>query len=272
MKARESNLKLTDGKKDSGFKKKALKMIFVILGIVVVLWSINFLPTFHLKTKDMDCFEGKWIDVYYQQEGEAAYDVFQYADTQIEAVANKLGYSEKQDINIYIYDTQSMMQAKKYGYLGPLLGLDWYIGDNIGTNVILTSPANPGTVHSYDDVKYAVLHEIIHAYISVIKPDIHLWLTEGTALYLSNGNEFYQEYLNYTSIPTFRDTCTRNPLIFSKCGGYIFASTYIEYIDVTYGWNNVLKLIETEDYMKCFEKSQNEIYDEWVLYLENYYQ
>ena len=31
---------------------------------------------------------------------------------------------------------------KKYGFIGPLLGLDWYIGDNRGADVILTSPAN----------------------------------------------------------------------------------------------------------------------------------
>lgn len=52
-----------------------------------------------------------------------------------------------------IYDHQSTMQKKKYGYIGPLLGLDWYIGDNIGTDVILTSPANPGKVHDYDNNK-----------------------------------------------------------------------------------------------------------------------
>lgn len=66
-----------------------------------------------------------------------------------------------------------------------MLNLNWYIGDNIGTDVILTSPANPGEVHDYDNNKYAVLHEIVHAYISVINKDIDLLLTEGVALYLS---------------------------------------------------------------------------------------
>ncbi len=42
---------------------------------------------------------------------------------------------EKQNVNVYIYDYQNAMQAKKYGYVAPLLGLDWYIGDNIGTNI-----------------------------------------------------------------------------------------------------------------------------------------
>ena len=72
--------------------------------------------------------------------------------------------------------------------------LDWYIGDNIGTDVILISPANPGEMHIYDNNKYAVLHEIVHAYVSVLNEDIDLWLTEGCALYLTNGEPFYRDY------------------------------------------------------------------------------
>ena len=253
-------------------KKFLLKMISGILGMIILACIVNLIPTFHLKTSDMNVMEGQWVDVYYQTEKEAAKDVFQYADSQTEAIAKKLGYDDKQDVKIYIYDFQDTMQTKKYGYIGPLLGLDWYIGDNIGTNVILTSPANPGPVHSYDNNKYAVLHEIVHAYISVRNPDIPLWLTEGTALYLSNGEEFYKDYLNEITIPTYKDTCTRNPIKFSSCGGYTFAHTYIEYIDATYGWDKVLQLIATEDYEECFEKAQKEIYEEWVAYIKNYYQ
>ena len=80
-------------------------------------------------------------------------------------------------------------------------------------------------------------------------PDIHLWLTEGMALYLRNGEEFYKEYLEEMKISTYEDTCKRNFICFSNCGGYTFANTYIEYL-----------------------KSSKEIYDEWVLYLKNYYQ
>ena len=50
------------------------------------------------------------------------------------------------------------MQTKKYGLIGPLLGLDWYIGDNRGTNVLLTSPANPGVITSYS-IHYTKLYD-----------------------------------------------------------------------------------------------------------------
>ncbi len=252
-------------------KKLALK---ISLGIVVFLIAsviINFIPTFNLKTSNMKELNGNWVNVYYESEESAAKDVFQYADNSTNDVAKKLGFTEKQNVNVYIYDHQNTMQTKKYGLVAPLLKLDWYIGDNIGTNVILTSPANPGNTHNYDSIKNAVLHEIVHAYVSVINKNIDLWLTEGTALYLANGSPFYKKYVDQ-GIPSYKKTCSNNPITFEKCRGYVFSHTYIEYLDLTYGWNAVLSLIQTEDYDKCFGKSRKEIYDEWVNYISNYHQ
>lgn len=253
--------------------KKGKTIIKILLGIIISLvlaTIINFIPTFNLKTTDMKTLSGEWVNVYYESEEAAAKDVFEYADEATSSIAQKLGFTEKQNINVYIYDYQNTMQTKKYGLIAPLLNLDWYIGDNIGTNVILTSPANPGKVHDYDNNKYAVLHEIVHAYISVINKGVDLWLTEGMALYLSNGEPFRKEYIEYNGIPTYKETCSNNPLTFSDCGGYTFAHTYIEYLDLTYGWEKVLSLIETEDYIQCFEKSKEEIYSEWVDYISSY--
>lgn len=252
--------------------KKCVLIILMGTGFLLAGILINFIPTWNLKTTDMNLLNGDWINVYYETEKDAAEDVFAYADAKTASIAKQLGFSEKQTVTVYIYDYQNTMQTKKHGYAAPLLGLDWYIGDNIGTDVILTSPANPGEVHSYDDNKYAVLHEIVHAYVSVMNKDVDLWLTEGMALYLSNGEPFYKEYLEYLTIPTYHDTRSNNPLTFSNSGGYTFAHIYIEYLDKTYGWDSVLRLIETGNYEECFDKSKKEVYEEWVHYINNYYQ
>lgn len=251
-------------------KKIALRVILGIVIFLAVVVLVNFIPVFSLKTADMKQLSGDWINVYYEKEEAAARDVFEYADGETKAVAEKLGFTEKQDINVYIYDNQATMQTKKYGFIAPLLGLDWYIGDNIGTNVILTSPANPGKVHDYDNNKYAVLHEIVHAYVSVINSNVELWLTEGTALYLSNGEPFERDILNYCNIPTYEQTCTGNPIEFSNCGGYTFAHTYIEYLEKNYGWDKVLELIKTQDYENCFGKPKKAVYEGWVDFISSY--
>ncbi|MDF2588453.1 MAG: hypothetical protein K0S41_2294 [Anaerocolumna sp.] len=253
---------------------KKTKVLFkVLLGVIVLLLVfviINFIPTWNLKTKGMRRLEGNWVDVYYESEIAAAKDIFQLADTRAKDLADRLGFTEKQNINIYIYDNQSTMQMKKYGFIGPLLGLDWYIGDNIGTNVILTSPANPGKVHNYDSIKNAVLHEMVHGYASILNPKIQLWLTEGLALYLSNGEVLNSKYKNSMHLPSYTDIQTRNPIKFSNMGGYSLAHTYIEYICVTYGWDKVLELIKSENYEKVFGISGEEMYSGWINYFENY--
>lgn len=249
--------------------KKVRKVLISSTIVIVIMILINFIPTWNRKTKNMKVFEGDWVDVYYQKEADAARDVYELADSQAQDVATKLGFSDKQDVNIFIYDKQSTMQAKKYGYIIPMLNLDWYIGDNIGTDVILTSPANPGKVHDYKNNKYAALHEMVHAYVSVINPKISLWLTEGMALYMTNGITYNKDYYESVNIPSYKDIQTKNPIKFTKIGGYNLAHTYIEYLDVTYGWDKVLDLLKSQNYEEVFDVSGKEIYKNWVEYLIN---
>ena len=250
-------------------KKIAIIVPICLLFVIGLTFLIGFIPTFNLKTENMILLSGKWVNVYYETEEAAAKDVFNYLEQETESLTKKLGFTEKQDIYVYIYDNQYTMQTKKYGYFGPMFDLGWYIGDNIGTNVILTSPANPGPEHDYDNNKYASLHEVVHALVSVKNKNIDLWLTEGVALYLSNGQNFYKELLDY-SVPSYANTCSNSSITFSNSLGYAYANIYIEYLDITYGWDKVLELIETEDYQQCFGKSKRAIYDEWINYLYNY--
>ena len=121
--------------------KKHILILFIGIGFLLSGIAVNFIPTWNLETKDMRKLNGDWVNVYYETEKSAAQDVFTYANAQTASIATKLGITKKQNVNVYIYDHQSTMQTKKYGYAASLLGLDWYIGDNIGTDVILTSPA-----------------------------------------------------------------------------------------------------------------------------------
>lgn len=248
-------------------KRQVQKSVLIGIGSLVILLLINFIPTFKLETQSMTRIEGEWVDVYYETEKAAAEDVFALAESQSKILASQLGFKVKQPIRIYIYDSQQTMQMKKYGYLGKQLGLDWYIGDNRGTDVILTSPAHPGKVHDYDSVKGAILHEMVHAYVSVMNQGVELWLTEGMALYLSNGKPFKTTDLEWIALPTFKAIQTRNPIYFQKIGGYSLAHTYIDYLEQNYGWESVIELIRTEYYEKVLGKTAEEIYTEWIAFL-----
>lgn len=85
-------------------KKKLVKGMLIGMGILAVGIVINFIPAFSLKTKGMQELRGEWITVYYEKEDTAAKDVFGYADLATADIANELGFSERPNVNVYIYD------------------------------------------------------------------------------------------------------------------------------------------------------------------------
>ena len=183
---------------------------------------------------------------------------------------NSLMLDDDQNINVYLYKNQRNFQIRKYGYIAKFLDSSWYIGDNRGTKVLLTSPANPGNFHDYESVMGAVLHEVVHAYVSIINPDIALWLTEGMALYLSNGEPFTRDMLESWMVPSFDDTRSNNPIRLADNNGYTYAHTYIEYLDYTYSWDKVIDLVESEDYTEVLGKDMQGVYSDWINYLESH--
>ncbi len=126
----------------------------------------------------------------------------------------------------------------------------------------MVSPANPGKAHNYNDVKNAVVHEMVHAYNSVLNSDVELWMNEGLAVYLANqkpSENFYKHYC----VPKLFQIHTDNNMQFAGFGGYQFAYTYIDYLVNQYGVNKVLQFAKTGDYENTFGKSEKEIYNEW---------
>jgi hypothetical protein len=225
-------------------QRKALKIAICVAAISLILILINFIPTFYLKNPGMNELRGEYITVYYEKEEAAAEDVYKLIEGESMRVALKLGFTSSQDICLYIYDNQRSMQIKKYGLVVLFMGLDWYIGDNRGTSVILTSPANPGNAHDYDEVKTAAVHETVHAYNSLLNPNMPLWVNEGMATYLA-GQTPREVLWPILFEPSIVQMHTNSPTEFEEIGGYEFAYTYIEFIDNTFGWENVLIYAKT---------------------------
>jgi hypothetical protein len=250
--------------------KRILKLTLVAVMALVAIAAASFIPVLWRKTADMQALDGQYVRVYYQAEAAAAQDVFALAEASAATITQALELADPPVIDIYVYDSQTQMQRRKYGLLIPLLGLPWYIGDNLGADVILTSPAATGTAHDAQTILGAAPHEMVHAYVYTMNPGIRLWLTEGMALYLTNGETFHRDILGRRAIPSLSDTRTKNPIHFSSMGGYAFAHTYIEYLRSAYGWEQVLSLIVSQDYETVFGKPEEAIYQEWVQYLQTY--
>lgn len=253
--------------------KKIWKISGVIGGILLLAVIVIFFPMISLKTLGMKTMTGNYVTVYYEKEAAAAADVFALAEERAEELAALLEIEEPGNLPIYIYDSQEIMQTKKYGLIALLLDLDWYIGDNVGTSVLLTSPANPGPVHTYENNKNAVLHEMVHAYNHMLNPHMTYWIDNGAAGYLSEQIPERHLY-NICEAPDLEQTQVKGllaPVKFAEFNGYSFSYTYVEYLAETYSWEKVSQFLKTGDYEKCFGCSEEEIYDAWIIYLQQYY-
>jgi hypothetical protein len=253
-------------------RRKALNIAICVGMILFALVVINFIPTFFLKNPRMTEPIGQYTTVYYESEEAAAKDILQLVDNESDRIAKKLGFAYPQDITFYIYDSQHGMQIKKYGFVVLFLGLDFYVGDNRSTNVILTSPANPGNGHDYESVKEASVHEMVHAYNSILNPGMSLWFNEGMATYLARGQNPREDlYSTSYYVPSIAQMNTTSPIEFAEIGGYDFAYTYVEYLDSVFGWDIVLTYAKSGNYIGTFGKDENSIYNGWIEFLEEHY-
>lgn len=252
---------------------KILRAAAFVFAALALLALVNFVPTFSLKTANMQALSGTHVTVFYESEQAAAADVFALAEARGGELADLLGLAQQEPVEIYIYDQQNVMQSKKYGLIAPLLRLDWYIGDNIGAKVLLTSPANPGPAHTYEDNRTAALHELVHAYNSLLNPDMTYWVDNGLAGYLSGQQPSYP-VATYAPLPTLEQTRVAGPLApvtFANFSGYEYSYTYVEYLAKTYGWDAVKAFAKDGAYLASFGATEEAIYDAWTVFVKDAY-
>jgi len=166
---------------------------------------------------------------------------------------------------LYIYKDQREFQRQKHPVASLFLRLDWYIGDNIGERALIVSPNASVKVHSYRSIINAIPHEVIHTIVYSINKKCPLWISEGLALYLSNR---HQGSRGQAKLPPAGIFTNGNPLYFEKHNGYLFADTFIEFVEKRYGKGKVIELIRTGDYEGTLGKNIADLYSEWGEYLK----
>lgn len=249
--------------------KRKYKILLKILISLIIIFLLNFIPTLSLRTKDMTSIEKPHFIVYYERKDEnAAIDIISRLEKGYNLVANSISISPKYKTEVYIYSNLDKFHIKKYGLFGKIIAPEWYIGDNIKNKVIIVSPNSPGKQHNYEDTADAALHEYIHTLMWSINPRLSKFINEGMAGYISGNTK---PSIKFNNIPSYEDTKITNPITFGNHNMYPISYTYIEYLDKTYGMGKVLQLIKTDNYSQTFGKTENEIFEEWIVFLKSNY-
>ena len=118
-----------------------------------------------------------------------------------------------------------------------------------------------------------MLHELVHAYNSLLNPNMTYWVDNGLAGYLSGQTPGYP-IASYSPVPTLAQTQTRGllaPVTFEQFSGYAYSYTYIEYLANTYGWDAVKSFAGKGDYLSAFGTDEQTIYDGWTAFVKTAY-
>jgi hypothetical protein len=252
--------------------KRAMKFKKTIMAIkiILVLVVLQTLPVFFVKPWNSKEMKNDFINLSYQEgDEEGAREVFNLLVEKSESIYDKMDYVREDPIDVIIYKTQSSLAIREAGFITLLIAPDWYIGDSHNGNVMMLSPNTPIEAHTHDSILMATIHELVHSINYRINPNLSYFWDNGLATYLSKQVPGSDEY-DINRIPSIEDMHTDNGLKFGNMGGYAFSYLYIQYLDETYGWDKVVAYSSGDgNYKDVFNKTEEDIYNEWCLYLKS---
>ncbi|MBN2004528.1 MAG: hypothetical protein JXA21_14325 [Anaerolineae bacterium] len=244
--------------------KKLRPYLIVVAALVAILWlglkkNVN--------TGNMQVYQGDDFTIYYETLTQKTLEDMEKAlETAYPVVQKFFGVETTQTGKIIVYKNIGRFQR---AYLGLILSWvydDWASGAAYQDSVLLTSPENPGTAHTYSDTLEIMVHEYVHTRIFLINEMPPVWLDEGVATYLSG-----QKSELSSTVPSFEALQSDDMGTFLDNNGYAFGYEYIAFLDKTYGSEKIIRLIQTNNYEEVFGKPASDIYGEWLAYLKTEY-
>jgi hypothetical protein len=244
--------------------KKFTKYLIIVL---VIIGALFLGVKKNIRLDNMHVHETEHFTLYYEVLGQ---DTILDLDVNLEDYYSEaqlfFNTSNSQKGKIVVYANVDRFQR---AYLGLLLSLvydDWAVGAAYQDLVLITSPENPGTQHTYNDILEICTHEYVHTLIYQQNEMPDIWLDEGAATYLAGQRSELS-----SSIPEFEALQKQDMSSFLDNDGYAFSYVYMEYLVKAYGSERVVRLIKSNNYKETLGKSALDIYYEWLAYLETEY-
>ena len=177
-------------------------------------------------------------------------------------------------INVFIYpDLKAFHSAINYPDAP-----DWVVGAASKNELKMVSPLNPGSVHSYQSLMKAIVHELTHTVVLNFRKQglvgLPNWLNEGYAYYeagqlTENEHETIHSNLLKNKIPSWVELKNANTFQFGDMGGYGISATIIEFLVESYGLDKLKQyIIEPESVEKIYKMSKKNLEHMWMEYLK----
>jgi len=191
-------------------------------------------------------------------------------------ITNRLGIQIEKKIKVTVFPNIKAFHVAINQPDAP----DWVVGTCNGYDLMMVSPLNPGTVHTYESLMQVVVHEFVHMAVYYEVGDkgmavLPKWLSEGYAQYEAGQiNDHTRKYIKSILLekapPTWTEINTAPDMEFGKMNGYGFSAMIVEFLIVTYGIDKLVLLIkEPENFEIIYGLSKNALEKQWIQYLEH---
>ncbi|MFC1887202.1 serine hydrolase [Candidatus Cloacimonadota bacterium] len=208
-----------------------------------------------------------------EKDQEVLIDLSEVLERNYNIITSHMSTEFEEKINVYIFpDINSFHQAINYPEAP-----DWVVGA-AGRNALkMVTPLNPGSVHSYESLMQAIVHEFAHAVVLNIREHgaigLPNWLNEGYAYYeaaqLTDAHrQTIQISLAQNKLPTWEDIKQADTVRFGEMGGYELSASIIEFLVQSYGFDKLRQFIlEPESAEKIYGVTEEDLENMWLVHL-----
>lgn len=157
---------------------------------------------------------------------------------------------------------------------------DWVVGSSNGDELMMVSPLNPGSIHTYESLMQVIVHEFVHIAVSYARGDkgwttIPRWLNEGYAQYEAGQvndhiRKIAESGVTEKAPPTWTQLENASVMEFGNMNGYGLSVTIVEFLVVTYGIDKLVSLIKApENFETIYGLSEDALEKQWIQYLKH---
>ncbi len=156
---------------------------------------------------------------------------------------------------------------------------DWVVGTWNTDGLMVVSPLNPGSSHTYESLMQVIVHEFVHiaVYYSLGGSGMNKlpkWLSEGYAMYESGQmnqtvRRSVKASLSQKAPPTWTQLDAASMMEFGNMNGYGFSGAIVEFLINAYGIDKLASMIKEPDNIEMiYGLPKDTLEKQWVNYLK----